>query len=786
MSRTILKLALSSTALGALMLTAAHAQTATAGSAGAAADSAKVAEVVVTAQKRSERIIDVPMSITALTAKQLSKAGVTDPAQLSKVTPGFAYQQGAFGTPVFSIRGIGFYDNSFAAGPAVTTYVDQVALPYPVETRGAVLDLERVEVLKGPQGTLFGMNSTGGAINFIAAKPSKAFSAGADLSFGTYNDLNASAFVSGPLSQTVAARLAIQHETADGWQQSMTRPTDKLGAKDFTNGRLLVDWKPSDKLSFELSLSGWHDASDSQAAQFQGFYPAVPVTPITQYIGTAMSASPIAPNKASAADWDPGRSLARHDDFYQASLRADWRLADNMTLTSISAYSNFRASDPVDVDGSAFTNFFAVAHNALLSSFAQELRLAGDSGRLRWMVGANYQNDVSNESQLSINQGTNNQIGPYLFTKLGETADQRVQTEAVFGSLDYQVTDALTLQASVRYTNQDRDFNGCISDAGLGPAGVTAATAFGFLSSNLSGSPTTIQPGGCLTMDPTTFKPVEARSKLDQDNVSWRLGARWKIGHDAMIYANATQGYKSGSYSLVPAILASQFTPVTQEAVLAYEVGAKQSLFDHRLELDAAVFYDDYSNKQLLGYVLTPVFGTLPELVNIPKSDVYGVEFNIVARPVSGLRLTAGTSYVTSRVGRDPIAPAQPRDPFGVLTSYVGEAFPNTPNWQAVADAEYDFPIPVGDLQGFVGGTLTYRGASYAGFGQSSIFKLPEYTLLDLRLGVQSPGGKWVGQIWGRNVTNQYYWTNVTHLTDYVSRLAGMPATFGVSVSYRY
>ena len=219
---------------------------------------------------------------------------------------------------------------------------------------------------------------------------------------------------------------------------------------------------------------------------------------------------------------------------------------------------------------------------------------------------------------------------------------------------------------------------------------------------------------------------------------------------------------------------------------MAYEVGAKQALFDRRLELDAAVFYDDYSNKQLLGYVLTPVFGTLPELVNIPKSDVYGAELNLTAHPLSGLRLTGGVTYVASRVEQNPLAPAQPRTPFGALTSYVGESFPNTPTWQAVGDGEYDFPLGVRDLNGFVGGTLTYRGASYAGFGEAAQFRLPQYALLDLRLGIENKDAHWVGQIWGRNVTNQYYWTNVTHLTDYLSRLAGMPATFGVSISYRY
>ena len=145
-------------------------------------------EIVVTAQKRSERLADVPMSISVVTGDTLARAGIVDASQLVQAVPGFNYQQGAFGTPIFSIRGIGYNDNSTSAGPAVSVYTDQVALPYSVMARGALLDLERVEVLKGPQGTLFGMNSTGGAINFIAAKPTDTLAAGMTAGFARFND----------------------------------------------------------------------------------------------------------------------------------------------------------------------------------------------------------------------------------------------------------------------------------------------------------------------------------------------------------------------------------------------------------------------------------------------------------------------------------------------------------------------------------------------------------------------------------------------------------------------
>ena len=749
------------------------------------ADSAD-GDIVVTAQKRSERLADVPLSISVVTGDQVVKNGIMEPTQLGKMVPGFSYQQSAFGSPILSIRGIGFNDNSTTSGPTVTSYIDQVALPYSIMSRGAMLDLERVEVLKGPQGTLFGMNSTGGAINFIAAKPTSEFAAGADVSYGRFNVVDVRGFVSGPLSDTVRARLALQHERGDGWQKSATRPGDKLGKKDFTNGRLLIDWTPSDTLSFELAASAWHDGSESQAAQFVQFSPAVPVNPTTQYVADAMGAAPATIRNARDADWDAGNDYSRDDDFYQFSLRGDWNATDEVTVTSITSYSKFRGEAPIDIDGTAFTAFNLSSHKSYLTSFAQELRVSGDHDRVRWMIGGNYQKDVANETTISQNNATNNYLFGFMFTRLGQIAEQDIKTASVFGSLDYKLTDKLTLQGSLRYSDQKRDFGGCIRDEGAGTVGVPAATAFGFLATVLSGQPTVIPAGGCLTLDAATFAPGLAKSKLNEDNLSWRIGADYKFSSRGMVYANITKGYKAGSYALVPGILSSQFTPVTQESVLAYEAGVRVSTDDNALSVDLAGFYMDYRDKQLKGVVLTPVFGPLPQLVNIPKSEVYGFELNVVAKPVQGVRLSAGVTHVATKVLKDPVAPAEPRDPFGVLTSYIGDSFPDTPRWQMVGDAEYRFPVNSDGMMAFVGASVNYRSGTTSMFAGDATFHLPEYALLDLRLGLESADGRWTGQIWGRNVTNKYYWTNVTHLTDYVSRLSGTPATYGVTLGFRY
>jgi iron complex outermembrane recepter protein len=746
-------------------------------------------EIVVTAQKRSENINDVGMSITAVGGDSLTKLGVVDLSQFTKITPGFSYQNSVYGTPTYTIRGIGYNDFSMGAEPTVTAYQDQVPLPYPVMTRGAALDIERVEVLKGPQGTLFGENSTGGAVNFIAAKPTSTFHAGADLSYGRFNDAILSGFVSGPLTDALTARLAISHEGANGWQYSVTRPAETNGKKDFTNARLLLDWQPSDALRFELNVNGWHDGGETPAAQFQAFVPKDPPKPQTQFIFDAITAEPVAPANDRAADWQPGFNFARNDNFFSASLRSDWNLNSSIVLTSISAYSHLDANEPIDTDGTTICNFCWTAQRGLLSSLSEELRLANNTGGFKWMIGGNYQQEVADQSDVAVLNSTGLIIptpqGVFYTDHTLDIVDQQPKTVSEFASLEYALTDQLEAYSSTRFTEQRRSFEGCVADDGAGPHGVRVGIPIGYLSALLSGSPTTVAPGSCITLNSTTFKPGLVTSNLDQNNLAWRGGLNWKPAPDSLLYANLTKGFKAGGYTFVGGSASSEYAPVSQESVLAYEVGLKQSLANRRVEITAAGFYYRYRDKQLLGSNNYPIFGNLPVLVNIPRSYVDGAELNVALRPFEGLTLNGGLTYVHSVVESNPATNTPPLDAFGRLTSYIGEAFPNTPKWQAVADAEYDFPVSQG-LVAFIGGNASSRSGSFAIFGDNAQFKLNSYVLVDLRGGVQSSDSRWQVTLWGRNITDKYYWTNTTLLVDSIARLAGDPVTYGVSVRYRY
>jgi outer membrane receptor protein involved in Fe transport len=230
-----------------------------------------VGELVVTAQKREENINNVGMSIQAATGDRLLQLGITSTEDLTKLVPGFVVTPNYYGTVVYTIRGVGFQDTSLAGSPTVTVYQDQMPLPFSILTAGSTLDLQRVEVLKGPQGTIFGENATAGAINYIANKPTDTFEAGGDLTVGNFQTANVTAFVSGPIANGLDMRLALQSNNSGAWQTGYAQQAGQsTGGQDFLNGRLSLQWKPTDKFKALLTLNGWEDKGYNQVGQLYG------------------------------------------------------------------------------------------------------------------------------------------------------------------------------------------------------------------------------------------------------------------------------------------------------------------------------------------------------------------------------------------------------------------------------------------------------------------------------------------------------------------------------------
>ncbi len=752
-----------------------------------------VAEIVVTAQKREQALNDVPLSITAVGGEQLQDKGISGVADLVKIVPGFNYTESAYATPVYTLRGIGFYDTSLAAKPTVSIYQDEVPIAFSIMSRGATLDLERVEVLKGPQGTLFGSNATGGAINYIAAKPGKIFQTGIDTSLDNFGQITAGGYVSGPISDTLRARVAVRTEQGGAWQRSYTRD-DKLGDRNFTSGRFLVDFEPTSTIRFSFNANGFIDKSDGQAAQLIGVVPLgnpARLGPLATY--------PIAPRNNRDADWTVGQEPKRNDWYYQLSLRGDIDLSDAVTLTSITSWSEYKNDSDIDPDGVALRDYFYNT-TGKISALSQELRLSGRVGNLSYILGGNYSREKTFQRD---DAGPYDQSTPaYNFVDAGlgipffvysQYARQTFVNKAVFGNLDYDIADRFTLHAGVRYTDTGIDFAGCTEDRG-NALGLGIENLVNFIRRGAGLSPIDIPTNGCVTIDARTLTVGEVRRTLDEDNVSWRGGIDFKPNRDTLLYASVSRGYKSGSFPLLSASDANQFNPVTQESVTAYEVGTKLTLLEKTAQINAALFYYDYKDKQLKGRVIANpnVFGPLEALVNVPKSRVLGGEVQLDLAPTKGLRISIGATYLDTEISGSFIN----YDSYGNQRDFGGSPFAYTPKVQIVTDAQYDWALD-NSTNAFMGANLSFQSETAAVLGDardtpSAVLSanggltIASYALLDLRAGVQFDDKHYKLSVFARNLTDEYYWSNATRITDTTVRFAGRPRTFGISFSAQY
>nr|WP_314466134.1 TonB-dependent receptor [uncultured Novosphingobium sp.] len=749
-----------------------------------------IQEIVVTAQKRSEAINDVPLSITAASGEKLRDQGITNVGDLVKIVPGFNYTESAYATPVYTLRGVGFYDTSLAAKPTVSIYQDQVPLPFSIMTRGATLDLERVEVLKGPQGTLFGSNATGGAINYIAAKPTTTFKAGVDAGIQNFGEITAGGHVSGPISDTLSARVAVRTEQGGAWQRSYTRD-DKLGDRNFTTGRLLLDFQPADSVRFELNLNGFIDKSDGQAAQLIGVVPLGNPARLGD-----LATYPIAPANNRDADWTPEQAPKRDDWFYQASLRGDVDLSDDITLTSITSFSKYHNDADIDPDGVALRDYFYNT-TGKITALSEELRLQGKTGGLTWIIGANYAREKTYQQDDAGPYDQSTSAYNFVDAGLGvpffvysQYARQKFVNKAVFANLDYDIGDRITLHGGIRYTDTKIDFAGCTADRGFA-LGQGIQNLLNAIRGGAGLDPISIAPGACVTIDASTLTAVEVQDSLDEDNVSWRAGVDFKPSKDALLYASVSKGYKSGSFPLLSASDANQFAPVKQESVTAYEIGAKLTLLNRTAQVNGAVFYYDYSNKQFKGRVVADpnIFGPLEALVNVPKSRVQGAEIQLDLAPTDGLRVSIGATYLDTKIKGSFVN----YDSYGNQVDFGGSSFPYTPKYQIVIDGQYDWAL--GDTTGaFVGSNLSFQSDTKAVLGDARDtpsaeltsrggLTLADYTLIDLRAGLSFDDKRYKVTAFVRNLTDKYYWSNATRITDTTVRFAGRPRTYGLTVS---
>lgn len=418
----------------------AHAQEATAPDAASAETRSesdlKLGSITVTATRREESAQDVPMAIQAFSEDTLNQLNITSVEDLTAVVPGFSVSQSYQGVPTYTLRGIGFNTINVSATSTVGTYVDEVAYPFPFMNSGPVFDVSRVEVLKGPQGTLFGRNTTAGLINVVTNKPVDEFQAMVKAEVGNYDTWNLEGMLNLPISDKVQARFAIRSENSDeGWQRSISRPDEDRGTVDKLGFRAALAIQPTDKLDINLSYNGWINKSDTIAGQGIGLTPGTDPTFIVPGTnGPASAAGFLAPGlfaylqnnqptSAEQADWVPYNERARtiggvpgmtEDNKEDSSFHAfragiNYTFDNDLTLVSLTGYNKLDREAIIDFSGAPY-QILNQDIDGKIKSFSQELRLEGQTDRANWLVGAYYGKDEAldtNRTMLRDNANSN-------------------------------------------------------------------------------------------------------------------------------------------------------------------------------------------------------------------------------------------------------------------------------------------------------------------------------------------------------------------------------------------
>lgn len=398
--------------------------------------SLKLGSITVTAQRREQSAQDVPMAIQAFSEDTLSQLNINSVEDLTTVVPGFSVSQSYQGVPTYTLRGIGFNTINLSATSTVGTYVDEVAYPYPFMNSGPVFDVSRIEVLKGPQGTLFGRNTTAGLINVVTNKPVEEFQASIKGEIGNYDTWNIEGMVNLPISDTVQARFAIRSENSDeGWQRSVSRPNEDRGTVDKLGFRAALAIEPSDRLDIALSYNGWINKSDTIGGQGIGLTPNTDPTFIVPGTNGPASASGFnapglvsylqnnRPTSAKQSDWAPYAERAasvggvpgidgdhaEDSSFHALRLGVNYTFDNDLQLVSLTGYNKLEREAVLDWSGVPY-QILLQDIDGEIKSFSQELRLEGETGRANWLVGAYYGKDEtidSNRTMLRDNANSN-------------------------------------------------------------------------------------------------------------------------------------------------------------------------------------------------------------------------------------------------------------------------------------------------------------------------------------------------------------------------------------------
>jgi len=707
-----------------------------------------IEEIIVTARKRVEQLQDVPVSISAFSAADIESKSLFSLKDLGQFTPNLSFsnmgQSGSSGSVVF-MRGVGQTDVASFWDPGVGIYVDGVYMGRMQGVDLALMELERVEVLRGPQGTLFGKNTIGGAINVVTAKPGDEFNAYAEITTGRYDRLDGKFSANVPLVPGVfAMKVAASSQNRDGFGTRLDWHTgekiDEMGDRDRLNGRVAFSWTPNEDVGVLLSFDAAKIREYGAVREVVKFTQPPLAGLLNMFVNPPYSAASFATDDhiTSFANGENANEL----DAWGTALTVDWNLGA-VAVKSITSYRDTEALNGTDPDGSIY-NIIDLVGIVEQDQFSQELQISGLSfdDRLNWVAGLYYFEESGFMSQeMLVYREILDFIGLDISFLRRWWTDNKSFAAYTQGS--FAVNEQLALTVGLRYTDEKKD----IARERL---------------RQLSG---------------LVFVPLDS-TDASFSAFSPRISIDYKWNDDLMTYLSAARGFKSGGINAI-SLNSAEFTPFDPEYIWTYEAGIRSEWYDRRLRFNATLFYSDYQDIQFTVIRGDPNTGEPITVVdNAAKAEMKGFELEFTALPTSQLLLTAGVGYIDAKYTEvDPVAP------ISTDTSFV-----KTPEWSITLSGQYTQPLSSGaEVVGQI--DWAYKSDTEHDQLNSPVGLQDSYGLLNARLSYVSSDNKWSVSLFGTNLTDKFY---IMAVTDLSNTLAfgevqwARPREWGVSFKYNF
>lgn len=738
-------------------------------------ESAVLEEILVTAARREQSLQDLPASVTAFTSEELNDLRVLQPLDLAEQTPGLLAKYGPNGlaTVGFYIRGVGINDFTGTVDPSVGIYVDEVFQPTPDMLNFAIFDVERVEVLKGPQGTLYGRNSTGGAINFITAKPTTETEGFIQAEYSSFSTAAVTGAFSGSLTDTIQGRLSFKYQDSagdDGF--SFNRYTGKeLGNNDISAIRGQLNFTPSDNFEARLAYGYGNMKADMPLLQHVGGIDAANPGSVCPSIIAGFRDEGVCVDNLGYFDpdddpYDGDSNLNPELDIESHDLTAtlNWTLP-RFSVISITGYNDFEKFQTQDIDASPFVAADNVTNNEV-QSFSQEVRLTSDdSFPFAWIVGGNY-------ADTDVEWLQNIDLTDLAGIPTSNGADQTTESWAVFGQIVVPFAEKFEFVGGLRYTDEERSWTGA-----------TFIGTFDNLDeANASGAPILSQLP--LPPDNPGFGgPLDFPTTLNEKNTDFQAVIKYMPSDDTMMYLSVSEAFRSGGYSSAVIFSQEALEPFGPENLRAYEAGAKLTLANNTVRLNGAVYYYDFKGFQA-AFVLATEAST--RLQNAGDVEILGLEASLDWMPTSRWTINLGLNLQDSEIVKTGVV-LPPLDG-GPEATIKGNEIPNAPKFSFNGRIRYDLPVSSGYLTSFM---ADFNSVSSHFLEPNNREALSEngYFLANARVTFAPLDGPWRVSAWVRNIGNKNYRSAAQDLflsLGFAEIVLGQPRTWGVEVGYRF